>query len=390
VIPYGKHFLDEEDIQAVVRQLRERTLTQGGAIEEFEQEVARYVGARHAVAVSSGTAALHLACAVAGAGPGDSVVTSAMTFVASANCAHYVGARAAFADIRADTLNLDAVDLERRCRQAGRVAAVIPVHFAGLPCDMGAIQSVARRHGAMVIEDASHALGASHADGSRVGACTQSDMTVLSFHPVKHITTGEGGMVTTNDERLYRDLLRLRSHGINKGADPLLREEHAFTDGKRNRWYYEMQELGFNYRLTEIQAALGRSQMHKLDRFVERRRALVAAYDKAFADDGLIRPAQRSGRESSAHHLYLIRVPFGRGCVSRNEFMERLHAAGFTTQVHYIPVPLHPYYDKLGHRAPDYPNAWAYYAEALSIPLFYSLTDQDQARFIEIARRSLR
>ena len=213
MIPYGKHFLDEEDIQAVVRQLRERTLTQGSAIEEFEQEVARYVGARHAVAVSSGTAALHLACAAAGAGPGDSVVTSAMTFVASANCAHYVGARAAFADIRADTLNLDAEDLERRCRQAGRVAAVIPVHFAGLPCDMGAIQSVARRHGAMVIEDASHALGASHADGSRVGACTQSDMTVLSFHPVKHITTGEGGAVATADPVVAERMRRFRKIG---------------------------------------------------------------------------------------------------------------------------------------------------------------------------------
>jgi perosamine synthetase len=253
MIPYGLHYLDEDDIQAVVGQLR-RSLTQGAAISEFEHALARYVGARYAVAVSSGTAALHLACAAAGVGPGDTVITSAMTFVASANCAHYVGARAAFTDIDPQTLNMDPADLERRCK--GGVAAIIPVHFGGLPCDMAAIRTIAKRHGAVVIEDASHALGAVYADAGRVGSCTHSDMAVFSFHPVKHITTGEGGLITTNDERLYRELLRLRSHGINKGDDPLLAEEHAFTDGKRNRWYYEMQELGFNYRLTEIQAPL--------------------------------------------------------------------------------------------------------------------------------------
>jgi perosamine synthetase len=388
MIPYGRHFIDEEDIDAVVRQLRDRTLTQGAVIAEFEEAVARYVGVRYAVAISSGTAALHLACAAAGLGPGDNVVTSPITFVASANCARYVGADPHFADIDPQTLNLDPLDLERRCRALGKVSAIIPVHLAGLSCDMSAIGAIAKRYGARVIEDASHAIGGFHADGKRIGSCPHSDMTVFSFHPVKQMTTGEGGMVTTNDETLYRDLLRLRSHGINKGEDPLLLEEHAYTNGRRNRWYYEMQELGFNYRLTEIQAALGLSQLRKLDRFLERRRALVARYDEIFGADELVRPAQRA-KEKSGNHLYIMRLPFGERCVPRQVLMERLVEAGFITQVHYVPVPLHPYYQKLGHKATDYPNAWTYYNQALSIPLFYSFTDEDQARFAKSMKNLL-
>lgn len=383
MIPYGQHYIDEEDIQAVARQMREGTLTQGAVIETFERSVAQYVGAKYAVAVTSGTAALHLACAAAKLKAGDTLFTSAITFVASANCAKYVGASPQFVDIDPGTLNMDPADLERRCNETGRVRAIVPVHFAGLPCDMRAIRKVADSHGAVVIEDASHALGGSFPDGTRVGSCSMSDMTVLSFHPVKSITTGEGGMVTTNDENLYRDLLRLRSHGINKAHDPLLLAEHAYTDGIQNRWYYEMQELGFNYRMTEIQAALGVSQLGKLDRFIDRRRELVARYDAAFGDSAPVRPGQKAGRATSGHHLYVIRAPFGRGCVSRNLFMQRLHNAGIISQVHYIPVPLHPYYQREGHRPHDFPNAWAYYTEALSIPLFYALTDAQQDRVID-------
>lgn len=383
MIPYGRHYLDEDDIQAVVLQMREGTLTQGGMIEEFERAVADYVGARYAVAVTSGTAALHLACAAAGLGPGDTLITSAITFVASANCALYVGASPHFADIDPDTLNMDPDDLERRCRSLSRVRAIVPVHFAGLACDMPAIRRIATAQGAVVIEDASHALGGKFPDGQRIGCCAWSDMTVLSFHPVKSITTAEGGMVTTNDETLYRDLIRLRSHGINKANDPLQLQEHAYTDGKRNRWYYEMQELGLNYRLTEIQAALGLSQLKKLDRFVARRRELVSRYDVAFAQVAELRPGQRAGRDISGHHLYVIRVPFGRGSITRNAYMQALHDAGMITQVHYIPVPLHPYYQRLGHNPRDYPRAWEYYGETLSIPLFYSLTDSEQAWVID-------
>jgi len=387
VIQYGRHFIDEDDIQAVVNQLRSGSLTQGAAIDEFERAVASYVGARYAIAVTSGTVALHLACAAEGISAGDNIITSAITFVASANCALYVGATPQFADINPETLNVDPVDLERRCAALGKVRGIIPVHFAGLPCDMPAIQSVARRYSAVVIEDASHALGAHYADGGRVGCCSHSDMTVFSFHPVKQITTGEGGMITTNSEPLYRNLLRLRSHGINKGNDPFMAPEQASTNGVPNRWYYEMQELGFNYRLTEIQAALGLSQLRKLGRFLSRRRALVERYDEAFGGKAPIRPAQLTGRRLSGHHLYVIRAPFGKECVSRNEFMRRLYQTGIITQVHYIPVPLHPFYRQLGHRAADYPNACAYYDEALSIPLFFGLTDSQQDEVIEKLRR---
>ena len=388
MIGYGRHHVDEDDIQAVVDQMRHRSLTQGAAIDQFEQLVAAYVGARYAVAVSSGTAALHIACAAAGLGPGDTLVTSAITFVASANCALYVGARPEFTDIDPDTLNMDTRDLAQRCSTLTRIRAIVPVHMAGLPCAMPDIQAIAKQHGAVVIEDASHALGSTYPDGSKVGCCSHSDMTIFSFHPVKAITTGEGGMVTTNDERLYRDLLRLRSHGINKGDDALHDPEHGFTDGAPNPWYYEMQELGFNYRLTEIQAALGLSQMRKLERFIARRRALAARYDDAFRSSPLI-PTQRVGRSASAHHLYVIRAPFGEGCVSRAVYMKRLVAAGLITQVHYIPVPLHPYYRERGYRAEGFTHAWRYYQEALSIPLFVDLSEGEQDRVGRVLTDSL-
>jgi dTDP-4-amino-4,6-dideoxygalactose transaminase len=275
-------------------------------------------------------------------------------------------------------------------RQPRTCEGRVPVHFAGLPCDTPAIQKVAAARGAVVIEDAAHALGARYPDGTWVGSCAHSAMTVFSFHPVKHITTGEGGMVTTNDPALYQRLLRLRSHGINKGSDPLELVEQAYSDGRPNRWYYEMQELGFNYRLTEIQAALGISQFSKLERFVARRRELALRYDEAFSNDPVIRPAQRSGRDSSAHHIYVIRAPFGNGCVGRNEYMQRLYESDLITQVHYIPVPLHPYYQRLGHRAQDYPHAWAYYAQGLSIPLYFGLTNEQQDQVIERLRTLIR
>lgn len=388
-IPYGRHFLDEDDIQAVVDVMRHGWLTQGPKIAEFEEALAHHVGARYAVAVSSGTAALHMACAAAGIGKGHIAITSPNTFVASANCALYVGATPEFADIDPDTLNLDPVALEQRCHELGKVKAIIPVHLAGLPCDMPAIRRVADTMGAVIIEDAAHALGATCPDGNRVGNCAYSDMTVFSFHPVKVITTAEGGMVTTNNVTLYRDLLRLRSHGINKLDDPFLNPAHAFTDGEQNRWYYEMQEMGFNYRITDVQCALGLSQLGKLDRFLRRRRELALRYDRLLSELPHISPTQRAGRERSAHHLYVVRIDFDAVGRTRASFMGELFANGIISQVHYIPVHLHPYYRANGHADDRFPEAERYYGQALSLPLYYGLSDSEQDYVVSQLRRLL-
>lgn len=382
MIPYGKHHIDEDDIQAVVDVLRSGVLTQGPAVEAFEQAIAEYVGAKYAVAVSSGTAALHLAALVAGLKPGASLVTSPITFVASANAGLYVGGRIVFADIDPDTVNISPDALKDALAKNTDARVVIPVHFAGLPCDMPAIKSIADQAGAVVIEDAAHALGASYPDGQRVGSCAYSLMTIFSFHPVKAIAAGEGGMITTNDEPTYRKLLRLRSHGINKLDDPMQLPEQAETNGVRDPWYYEMQELGFHYRITDMQCGLALSQLKKLDRFIARRLALVKRYDEAFAGMRNCRPAQAAGREQSGHHLYVLRIDFDSIGLNRAQLMQELKSRGIGSQVHYIPVPAHPHYRRLGFKPENYPNAQKYYQEALSIPLFYDLTDDQQEQVI--------
>jgi UDP-4-amino-4,6-dideoxy-N-acetyl-beta-L-altrosamine transaminase len=388
-ISYGRHHIDDADVQAVVDCLRSGTLTQGSKVAEFERAVAAYVGARFAVAVSSGTAALHIAAVSAGVGPGSTLVTSPITFAASANAALYAGARVLFADVDSQTANLSPAALATLLDNNSNVKAVIPVHYAGLACDMGQIKAFADKAGAVVIEDAAHALGSRYVDGKMVGSCVHSLMTIFSFHPVKSITTGEGGMITTNDEEVYRDLLRLRSHGINKGEDTYHYPDDAQTNGVPNPWYYEMFELGFHYRITDIQCALGLSQLGKLDHFVERRRQLATQYDKAFSGSKLIRPAQNRGRELSAHHLYPVRIDFDAAGISRAELMTRLRNCGIICQVHYIPVPAHPYYRKMGFQVEDYPNAQDYYRQTLSIPLFYDLTDGQQADVIATLKELL-
>lgn len=382
MIPYGKHHIDEEDIQAVVNVLKSGVLTQGPAVEAFEQAIACYVGAKYAIAVSSGTAALHLAALVAGVGPGKTLITSPITFVASANAGLYAGGDVAFADINPDTVNMSPLALKVALEKHPNTKAVIPVHFAGLPCDMPAIKSLADAAGAFVIEDAAHALGASYPDGRRVGCCAHSSMTIFSFHPVKAIAAGEGGMITTNDESVYRKLLRLRSHGINKLDDPFIEVEQSQSNGQPNPWYYEMQELGFHYRITEMQCALALSQLRKLDGFISRRRELVKKYDTAFSTSRHCRPAQISGRDESGHHLYVLAIDFDKIGKNRQQLMHILRKRDIGTQVHYMPVPAHPHYRRLGQLPEAFPCGQKYYQGALSIPLYYGLTDQQQDRVI--------
>jgi perosamine synthetase len=386
IIPYGQHYIDEHDIKAVVDVLKNGWLTQGPKVQEFEQSIAKDVGSLYAVAVSSATAALHLSCLAADLGPGKNAITSANSFVASANCIEYVGAKAFFTDIDSETLNMCVKDLKRRLNLINSISVIIPVHFSGLSCDMESISKIASNNNAIVIEDASHALGGVYPSGERIGSCKFSDMTVFSLHPVKGVTAGEGGVITTNDKSLYKKLIRLRSHGICKGNfdfpgvsllnDELINRKEAVSDDKLNPWYYEMQELGFNYRITDIQCALALSQLRKLKLFMKRRREIAKIYDNFFNENDLIVLSHQHLRDISANHLFIIRINFNKIGMSRAKFMRSLADKGIGSQVHYVPIPMHPYYTSKGFNILNYPETERYYRESLSIPIFYGLEDE--------------
>lgn len=384
MIPYGRQDINEEDIRAVVEVLRSDWLTQGPAVERFEQEVARYCGAKFAVAVSSATAALHIACLAAGLKPGDNLWTSPNTFVASANCGLYCGARPDFVDIDPRTYNLSVDALKQKLARAENQGElpriVIPVHFAGQSCDMDAIAGLGKRYGFTVIEDASHAIGGRYRD-TRVGSCAFSDMTVFSFHPVKIITTGEGGMILTNRQDLYEKLVRLRSHGITR--DPMLMEGES--DGP---WYYQQIELGFNYRITDIQAGLGVSQIRRLDEFVVRRRSLAAQYDTLLRDLPLTLPWQHPDAYS-AFHLYVVRLHLDAIGKSHRQVFDEMRQQGVGVNLHYIPVPAQPYYRGMGFKPDDFPEAEQYYREAISLPLYPGLSDSEQDRVVQALKKVL-
>lgn len=363
-IPYGKQSIDENDIKAVVDVLKSDFITTGPKIEEFERKVADYVGAKYAVAIANGTAALHAACLAAGIGEGDEVITTPITFAASANCALYCGATPVFADINKESYNISPADIRRKLTE--KTKAIIAVHFTGQPCEMDEIHKIADENNLIVIEDAAHALGADY-KGKKIGSL--SDMTTFSFHPVKHITTGEGGMIVTNDEKLYERIKLFRTHGITR--------EEKYLSRNDGPWYYEQIDLGYNYRITDIQCALGISQMDKLDDFVEKRRMLVERYNNAFEEvSEIVVPKQVEGCNNS-YHLYVIQVE------NRLEVFNKLRTAGIGVNVHYVPVYKHPYYQKNGYADVKCPNAEEYYEHCISLPLYPKLTVKEQDYVIE-------
>ncbi len=381
-LPYGRQVIDGDDVEAVTRILRQDLLTTGPEVARFEAALAKRLSARHAVACTNGTAALHLAALALGLGPGDAVVVPAITFLATANAVRFVGAEVVFADVDPATGLLGPDHLAEALDRAGldRPRAVIPVHLAGQPCDMAAIAGLAGERGLWVVEDACHAIGGTHAD-TPTGSCAHSAMACFSMHPVKAIAMGEGGAVTTNDDVLAARLARLRSHGMTRDPADFVNTDLAFdTSGAPNPWYYEMSEPGFNYRVSDINCALGLSQLGKLDRFLERRHHLASLYDSLLAPlAGILDPVPDAGHGVSGRHLYSVAIDFEQAGIDRATVMRRLHKRGIGTQVHYIPVHRQPYY-RHRYGELELPGAERYYSRTLSLPLFPSMTDGDVER----------
>ena len=376
MIPYGKHYIDKDDIAAVTKVLKSDALTQGPMVAEFEANFAKYVGANYAVAVSSCTAGLHIASKILGVNKTNKIITSPVTFVSSPNSSLYLDSRPIFCDIDPETLNLNPDLLENIILNNPNAKVLMPVHFAGHSCDMEKIYSICNKYKIKIIEDAAHGLGAKHSNGTMVGSCSYSDMAVFSLHPVKSIAAGEGGVVTTNSFDYYKELVRLRSHGINKIDDDLL-NEHSFENGTKKAWIYEMQTLGFNYRITDIQCALANSQLKKLDEFIIKRKKIAKKYDQELIYSKNYYPAQKFNLNNS-YHLYVLRVKYSSIGKTRSQLMNSLKKKKIITQVHYIPVYNHPFYQNLGYSSIGYDHSNKYYEEALSIPIYYSLTDEEQ------------
>jgi UDP-4-amino-4,6-dideoxy-N-acetyl-beta-L-altrosamine transaminase len=384
MIPYGKQDITQADVEAVNAVLRSDFLTQGPVVPRFEQAIAGYCGAKHALAVNSATSALHIACLALGLGPGDWLWTTPITFVASANCGLYCGAKVDLVDIDPLTYNLCPIALADKLKQAEREGrlpkVVIPVHLCGQPCDMQAIHALAKRYGFKIIEDASHAIGGRY-KGHPIGNCAYSDITVFSFHPVKIITTAEGGLALTKDDVLAQRMDMFRSHGIT-------RDEHRMIGKSDGPWYYQQINLGFNYRMTELQGALGLSQFKRLDTYVARRHELATRYNELLVNLPVTTPWQHSDGYSGLH-LYVIRLQLEKISISHREVFEYIRANGIGINLHYIPLYFQPYYRNLGTISGDFPQASAYYSEAISLPMFSSLSFDAQRHVVDVLSRAL-
>ena len=386
MIPYSKQTITILDAIYVARQVKFRSLTQGSEIQKFEKSIAQYVGAKYAVAVSSATAGLHIAHLALGHPLGAKVVTSPISFVASANSIIYAGQTPIFVDVEVDSGNMSAEKLAE-VLNSQNISTVVPVHFAGNPCDMEKIYDLCKERKISIIEDAAHALGSNYITGEKIGSCKYSDLTVFSFHPVKSITTGEGGVITTNNPELHAKLLKLRSHGIQKNDLEPSNLLLGKTNGIKNLWYYEMDSIGYHYRLTEIQAALGVSQMKKVDKFIKKRRKIALRYDKLISQINSINSIKKDLRNISANHLFPISIDFTSISRGKNDVMLELRKNGIMTQVHYVPIPLHPFYQKLGYNMEQLPNALNFYFQILSIPIYPRLSFRKQKKIVKIFKK---
>ena len=383
MIPYGRHHIDKDDLLAVSKVLKSNFITQGPLIKKFENLISKFVGSKYAVVVSSCTAGLHLASIISENTKGKKLLTSPISFVSTANSCLFTGGDVTFADIEEETGNIS-IESVKKILSESKINSISPVHFGGLPCDMVSIRRLTKRKNIIVYEDAAHSFGAKYNKNNRVGSCKYSDMTVFSFHPVKSIATGEGGCITTNNKKIYDRLIKLRSHGIEKN-----KKNFSLKSQKNNPWYYEMQELGYHYRTTDIQCALGISQLKKINKFLTKRKKIAKFYDYQFANLNNAIPLQMHQRENSSNHLYILLIDFKKINHSRSEVMKKLRNVGINTQVHYIPITHHPFYKKKKYKN-NLSKAENFYQKALSIPIFYDLKIKEQQHITHHIKKILR